>query len=115
MCIYTLPPSHPHTLPLSHPPSLTPSLTPPHPHTLPHTLTPSHSPVIIADDANISVAGRRIMWGKCLNAGQTCIAPDYVICPSGKRDKLVAAMKSALNEFFGEVRFITLMSSFCSF
>ena len=38
------------------------------------------SPVFIGDDCNIDVATRRILWGKMINLGQTCIAPDYVLC-----------------------------------
>jgi hypothetical protein len=39
-----------------------------------------HSPVFIDSTADIAVAARRICWGKFINTGQTCIAPDYVIC-----------------------------------
>ncbi|CAI8040250.1 Aldehyde dehydrogenase family 3 member A2 [Geodia barretti] len=53
------------------------------------------SPAIIADDADLKVAAQRIMWGKCLNAGQTCIAPDYVLCPPGKVDQFVEYCKQA--------------------
>ena len=38
------------------------------------------SPVFIGDDCNIDVATRRILWGKMINLGQTCIAPDYILC-----------------------------------
>ena len=61
----------------------------------------SSSPVIVADDANIDVAARRITWGKFLNSGQTCIAPDYVLCTPGKRDRIVEVMRKTLVEFFG--------------
>ncbi len=61
------------------------------------------SPALVASDANLPVAARRIVWGKCLNSGQTCIAPDYVLCAGCNRDKLVAEMKKALKEFYGEV------------
>ena len=63
--------------------------------------TLSFSPVIIADDANIDVAARRIVWGKLLNSGQTCIAPDYILCSPGKRERLVEKMKKTLVEFYG--------------
>ena len=63
--------------------------------------TLSYSPVIIADDANIDVAARRIIWGKCMNSGQSCIAPDYVLCSPGKRERLVEMMKKAVIEFYG--------------
>ena len=57
--------------------------------------------MIVADDANIDVAARRITWGKFLNSGQVCIAPDYVLCTPGKRDRLVEVMRKTLVEFFG--------------
>ena len=38
------------------------------------------NPVFIGDDCNIDVATRRILWGKMINLGQTCVAPDYVLC-----------------------------------
>ena len=57
---------------------------------------------MIAPDANIEVAARRIIWGKLLNSGQTCIAPDYVLCPADKEEKLVQACKKAAIEFYGE-------------
>lgn len=60
------------------------------------------SPCIVADDANIEVAAQRIMWGKCLNAGQSCIAPDYVICTSAVQGRLVEACKGAVMRFFGQ-------------
>ncbi len=59
-------------------------------------------PVIIAPDAKIEVAARRIMWGKCLNSGQTCIAPDYVLFPRDKEEKLIQACKKTVTEFYGE-------------
>ena len=62
------------------------------------------SPVIVADDANIDVAARRIMWGKLANAGQTCIAPDYVMCSESVRDRFVDSCKKAAEQFFGKVR-----------
>ncbi len=42
------------------------------------------SPAIIGPEARLDVAAERIMLGKCLNAGQTCIAPDYVLVPAGR-------------------------------
>ncbi len=66
--------------------------------------------MIVAKDANMEVAGRRIMWGKCMNSGQTCIAPDYVLCLKEQRDKLVEACKKTVTEFYGEVSFHFTMS-----
>eukprot|EP00731_Ephydatia_muelleri_P025044 Em0017g127a len=60
------------------------------------------SPCIIANDAAIEVAAKRLVWGKCINSGQTCIAPDYVICPRDKQAVLVERCKEAIREFYGE-------------
>jgi aldehyde dehydrogenase (NAD+) len=59
------------------------------------------SPVIVAADADLAVAARRIVWGKFLNAGQTCIAPDYVLAHRVVRDRLVEHMVDAIAEFYG--------------
>ena len=61
-----------------------------------------HSPVVIVEDADINVAAQRIVWGKYLNAGQTCIAPDYVLCPPGKVDQLVDGCQKAIKKYYGE-------------
>ncbi|MFC6635002.1 aldehyde dehydrogenase family protein [Microbulbifer taiwanensis] len=60
------------------------------------------SPCIVADDANIEVAARRIAWGKFTNAGQTCIAPDYLLCTRATADRLVPAIERAVREMFGQ-------------
>ncbi len=59
------------------------------------------SPAIVTRHANIDVAAKRIVWGKFLNAGQTCIAPDYVLVESSVHDALVAAMTKVVAEFYG--------------
>lgn len=59
------------------------------------------SPAIVAADADINVAGRRIAWGKFVNAGQTCIAPDYVLVERSARDELVSAIERAVRGFYG--------------
>lgn len=59
------------------------------------------SPVIIDASANLRVAARRVAWGKWLNAGQTCIAPDYVLVNSSVRDGFVDELGKAITEFFG--------------
>lgn len=58
------------------------------------------SPVIVADDADLDVAGSRIAWGKALNAGQTCIAPDYVLVSEKNRDALITAIAKAWEQFY---------------
>ncbi|NNE97174.1 MAG: aldehyde dehydrogenase family protein [Acidimicrobiales bacterium] len=60
------------------------------------------SPTIVADDADIEVAGKRIAWGKGLNAGQTCIAPDYVLVSERRRDELIDGIAEAWREFYGD-------------
>lgn len=60
------------------------------------------SPCLIAPDADLKVAARRIAWGKFLNAGQTCVAPDYVLITPDRADAFVAEMANAVREFFGD-------------
>ncbi|CAG9773879.1 unnamed protein product [Ceutorhynchus assimilis] len=60
------------------------------------------SPVYLDDSADIEVAARRIMWGKCLNAGQSCIEPDYLLCSVYMRDKFIKAAKLAIKEWYGD-------------
>lgn len=59
------------------------------------------SPAIIAADADIHVAARRIAWGKFLNAGQTCVAPDYVLVDEAVEDAFTRALLQALSDFYG--------------
>lgn len=58
------------------------------------------SPTIVAADADIDVAARRIAWGKCFNAGQTCVSPDYVLVESTVRDELVSRIGASMDAFF---------------
>jgi aldehyde dehydrogenase (NAD+) len=60
------------------------------------------SPVLVADDADIDIAAARIAWGKCVNAGQTCIAPDYVLVSPNRRDELVDKLVSAMGRYYGD-------------
>lgn len=59
------------------------------------------SPCIVDKEANISIAAKRIIWGKTINAGQTCIAPDYLFVHKAVKEELVARMISCLNEMYG--------------
>ena len=59
------------------------------------------SPAVVLADADIDVTARRIAWGKWLNAGQTCIAPDYVLVDESVHDELLNALKKAIQQFFG--------------
>jgi aldehyde dehydrogenase (NAD+) len=59
------------------------------------------SPVIVDPSANLRVAARRICWGKFSNAGQTCVAPDYVLVHDAVHDRLLEALADTLLEFYG--------------
>ncbi len=59
------------------------------------------SPAIVDDSVDIGLAARRIIWGKSINAGQTCIAPDYVMVHKNVENELIAAMKACITDFFG--------------
>lgn len=60
------------------------------------------SPVIVDASADVDTAAERIVWGKFLNAGQTCIAPDHVWVHASKEEALLAGMKAALERFYGK-------------
>ena len=71
-------------------------------------LTPStlelggKSPCIIDYSAKVALAAKRIVWGKYLNCGQTCVAPDYVLCHESVKDKFIAELKKQITKQFGE-------------
>lgn len=56
------------------------------------------SPAIIGPDADIDAVAAKIVFGKCLNAGQTCIAPDYVLLPAGREADFIAAAAKAVSK-----------------
>ena len=60
------------------------------------------SPVLVLEDADIDLAARRIAFGKLLNAGQTCVAPDYVLVQRAAREPLIAALKREFRRMLGE-------------
>lgn len=59
------------------------------------------SPCIVDKVANIELAARRIVWGKFLNSGQTCVAPDYLIVHREVKKELLECMKKYIREFYG--------------
>lgn len=59
------------------------------------------SPVIIDDTANLKVAAERIAFGKFMNAGQTCVAPDYILIDNEIKVKFVEALQATIQEFYG--------------
>ena len=70
-------------------------------------LTPSilelggKSPCIVDRTAKIPLAAKRIVWGKYLNCGQTCVAPDYILCDARIKDRLIAEIKKQIEIQFG--------------
>ena len=76
-------------------------------HTAEH-LTPAvlelggKSPCIVDETAKIPLAARRIVFGKYLNCGQTCVAPDYILCHSGVKDRLLEALCKEVRRQYGE-------------
>ncbi len=60
------------------------------------------NPTIVDESANINVAAKRIVWGKFLNAGQTCIATDYILVHKSVKNELIEALKNAITKFYGK-------------
>ncbi|CAG5048690.1 unnamed protein product [Parnassius apollo] len=60
------------------------------------------SPVYIDSTVDIRVTAKRVLWGKFINAGQTCIAPDYVLCTKEVQDKFIEAARDVLKEWYGD-------------
>ncbi|MDK7935776.1 aldehyde dehydrogenase family protein, partial [Lactobacillus crispatus] len=60
------------------------------------------SPVIVDETANIKVASDRITFGKFTNAGQTCVAPDYILVNKKVKSALITALKHSISEFYGK-------------
>ena len=62
------------------------------------------SPVIIHPSANLEDAAKKIAWGKSINAGQICVAPDYLFLPRDKEKEFIALLKKQLGKFYGEIQ-----------
>ncbi len=60
------------------------------------------NPAIVLDDADPAITARRLLWGRCLNAGQTCLAPNHLLVVSGARDSLVAAIAEQARALYGQ-------------
>ncbi|MUT65391.1 aldehyde dehydrogenase [Paenibacillus sp. NEAU-GSW1] len=59
------------------------------------------SPVIVDESANLKIAAQRIVWGKMLNSGQTCVAPDYLLVHESVKEPLLNEMIAAIRQFYG--------------
>ncbi len=60
------------------------------------------SPCIVDADADLNIAAKRIAWGKLINAGQTCIAPDYLFAHKSIKDELLAKIADSIKEMYGD-------------
>jgi acyl-CoA reductase-like NAD-dependent aldehyde dehydrogenase len=60
------------------------------------------SPCIVDDDCNLPVAARRIAWGRWINSGQTCIAPDYILTTRQTAERLIPELQKAVTEYYGQ-------------
>lgn len=60
------------------------------------------SPVYIDNTADLEITTKRVLWGKCINAGQTCIAPDYILCTKEVQDAFVKHAKNIFKEWYGD-------------
>lgn len=59
------------------------------------------SPCLIEESANLEMAAKRVAWGKFLNAGQTCVAPDYVLVPRRFQDEFAKKLEAHIKQFYG--------------
>ena len=60
------------------------------------------SPCIVDPSANLEVSARRIVWGKFVNAGQTCVAPDYLMVHQSIKEELTHYLKQAITQLYGK-------------
>ena len=63
------------------------------------------SPVIVSDSSNINITARRVMFNKTLNAGQICLAPDYVYVHETEKDNFVEACKDQVSNFYSDLKY----------
>ncbi|KAM4666041.1 aldehyde dehydrogenase family 3 member B1-like isoform 2-T4 [Amazona ochrocephala] len=59
------------------------------------------NPCYVSDTCDVRSVARRVAWGRFFNAGQTCLAPDYVLCTLEMQEKLMPALREAITEFYG--------------
>ncbi|KAM9015499.1 aldehyde dehydrogenase family 3 member B1-like [Ara ararauna] len=59
------------------------------------------NPCYVSDTCDVRSVARRVAWGRFFNAGQTCVAPDYVLCTLEMQEKLMPALREAITEFYG--------------
>nr|XP_025972941.1 aldehyde dehydrogenase family 3 member B1-like [Dromaius novaehollandiae] len=59
------------------------------------------NPCYVSDSCEVQNVARRVAWGRFFNAGQTCVAPDYILCSVEMQEKLLPALREAITEFYG--------------
>jgi len=62
------------------------------------------SPTLVGEDVSITMAAERICFGKSFNAGQTCVAPDYVLCPEHRVEDFIRAFRNALERMYPDLQ-----------
>jgi aldehyde dehydrogenase (NAD+) len=70
-------------------------------------------PAILDETADLKEASRKIAWGKFLNAGQTCVAPDYIVVPASRLEDFVEEMKRAIAALYGPAEKIAANPDYC--
>jgi aldehyde dehydrogenase (NAD+) len=71
------------------------------------------SPVIIDPSADLNEAAKRVAWGKCLNAGQVCVAPDYLFIREDKREEFLKLMNKYITSYYGSIDKVTEDLKYC--
>ena len=71
------------------------------------------SPAIVSADYNIEKAAEKIIWGKLINAGQTCIAPDYVIVHESKVERFIESARKSVEKLYGEIDKLKTNDDYC--
>lgn len=71
------------------------------------------TPCILHQSADIRAISQRLMWGKLVNGGQTCIAPDYVLVPNSKKELLIKACEQAITSLYGDRSQIPNNKDYC--
>ncbi|XP_010217371.1 PREDICTED: aldehyde dehydrogenase family 3 member B1-like [Tinamus guttatus] len=59
------------------------------------------NPCYVSDNCEVHIVARRVAWGRFFHAGQTCVAPNYILCSAEMQEKLLPALREAITEFYG--------------
>ncbi|KAH9902361.1 aldehyde dehydrogenase [Cubamyces lactineus] len=69
---------------------------------IPYPHLPGKNPVVVDPKVDLNIAARRVLWGRLINAGQVCLAPEYILVPEQAQDALIEAIRKAYQSFFPE-------------